>query len=434
MTNDAPQPRQPAPALGAPSPVRSNERIDELDFVRGATILALLAGNMVHFVTPVYVQFTGIAHWTAPLDRLAEQIVGFLLIGKLYPLFAFLIGVGIMLQIERIGPAVPFAARHLRRMGLLFLFGAAHALLLWHGDVLVLYAVLGVPLLLFFRRSSRMLLISALVFLSLPIWMTLGFVLWSDPAAQAQSWQELQATLVPRIESTVEVYSSGTFLEISAQRLRDYLFLNSYVAMALPTLFSMLLFGLYAARRGMFRDAERQAATWRALLWGGLVVGVGGNAFLLWWPHLLPGEHRMVLETGLRVVVVPALSCFYLAGSRALAIRFHGSPAVSAAAAVGRTALSNYLLQSLIVTLLLYGYGGGLYGSVGPAQGIALALLVVVPLQVALSVWWTRRYRFGPVEWLWRSGTYGHRQPLRVAPRLAAAPLPAAPGARVEDS
>jgi uncharacterized protein len=432
--NDAPQPREPAPALGAPSPVRTQERIEELDFVRGATILALLPGNMVNFVTPVYVQFAGTQHWTGPLDRLAEQIVGFVLIGKLYPLFAFLIGVGIMLQVEKTATGEPFVGRHLRRMGLLLLFGAAHALLLWYGDVLVLYAGLGIPLLLFLRRSSRTLLISALVFLSLPIWMTLGFVLWSDPAAQAQSWQQLQATLEALVARSVEVYSTGTFVEVTGQRLRDYLFLNSYVAMALPTIFSMLLFGLYAAKRGLFRDPERHAATWRVLLWGGLVVGLGGNAFLQWGPHLLPAQHRMVLQTALQVVAVPALSCFYLAASRALAVRLRDSPAVSATAAVGRTALSNYLLQSLIVTTLLYGYGGGLYGRLGPAQGIALALLSIVPLQVVLSVWWIRRYQFGPVEWLWRSGTYGRRQPLRVTAPRGPAPLPAPPGAQVEDS
>lgn len=82
-------------------------------------------------------------------------------------------------------------------------------------------------------------------------------------------------------------------------------------------------------------------------------------------------------------------------------------------AAVGRTALSNYLLQTLICTTIFYGYGLGLYGQIGPAVGIALTL-VIFGLQVPLSNWWVKRFRFGPFEWLWRSLTYGKLQPLRL--------------------
>lgn len=412
-------PSESPPRPGS-APVSVHDRVYELDFLRGVAILIALAANMVHFVSPVQARLARIDLWTNPLDRWVTAAADVLLDGQFYPVFAFLIGVGLALQVDKARrTGRPLSKLHLRRMGLLFLLGAAHVLLLWYGDVLILYAVLGLPLTLFLRRSPRTLVVSAVVFLVLPVLMTAGYVLQSGSAGDARQWEEFQANMQPMIERATEVYSNGTFAQITAQRVQDYFLLNSFVLMAAPMIFSMFLFGLYAGRLRLFRDGDRHARTWRILLWGGLATGAVGHAYLYWGNRFLAldAAYQPLLEACVRTLAVPGLSCFYLATARAIALRSRTAQSPSLVAAAGRASLSNYLLQSFLFTTLLYGYGGGLYGSLGPAVGLALSL-VILPLLLFLSRWWLRRYRFGPVEWLWRSGTYGRWQPL-LLPRSA---------------
>jgi uncharacterized protein len=152
----------------------------------------------------------------------------------------------------------------------------------------------------------------------------------------------------------------------------------------------------------------------RVLTWALLVGGVTHVARYLLHLQGLPSWTR-ALRLPMSIVGNPAMACAY---SVALILLFQ-LPAWRARllpfAAVGRTALSNYLLQSVICTSVFYSYGLGLYGRVGPAAGLALTAVIYAG-QLAASVWWLRRFRFGPMEWLWRSLTYGRRQPLRVAP------------------
>ena len=132
-----------------------------------------------------------------------------------------------------------------------------------------------------------------------------------------------------------------------------------------------------------------------------------------------PGVLVNLLGDMLWRVGAPALSFFYASAILLLFQRTAWQRHLAPLAAVGRTALSNYLLQSVICTTIFYSYGFGLYGRIGQPAGVALTFLIFA-LQIPVSVWWLRHFRFGPVEWLWRTLTYGKLQPMRLEPIAAA--------------
>ena len=177
----------------------------------------------------------------------------------------------------------------------------------------------------------------------------------------------------------------------------------------------MFLLGLYAGRRGIFQEIPAHRALFRRILWWGLAFGVSSQ---LAYVALSEGASQFEPTLGSFVANVlhsiggPALALSYVAAFTLLLQRSAWHQRFRPIAAVGRMALSNYLLQSLVATTLLYGYGFGLFGQVGPALGLLITIAIFLA-QIPLSVWWLRHFQFGPVEWLWRSLTYLRPQALR---------------------
>ncbi|MGH2403895.1 MAG: DUF418 domain-containing protein, partial [bacterium] len=210
----------------------------------------------------------------------------------------------------------------------------------------------------------------------------------------------------------------GTFADIFSQRLLDLTMLYMLAPLSFPHIFVMFLLGLYVGRRGLFQETRASGACARAVLPWALGIGLLGNLI-----SLIAGESARWSESDLIAVAAstasliggPALSAAYIAATVLLVQNEGWRRRLTPLAAVGRMALTNYLLQSLVCTTIFYGYGLGLYGTVAPGPG-ALLTLAIYAGQIPLSVWWLRRFRFGPVEWVWRSLTYGRRQPMWVRP------------------
>jgi uncharacterized protein len=187
-----------------------------------------------------------------------------------------------------------------------------------------------------------------------------------------------------------------------------------------------LLIGFIAGRRRFFQDIPRHLPLIRKITWScaaiGLVLALAGDR--------LPASRG---EGGMSAVAVtrqilytmnrPALAAFYVGAVVLLAQRTVWRTAMSPLASVGRMALTNYLMQSVIATTLFYGYAFGLFYRIGPAVCVLVALAIYA-VQVGYSEWWMARFRFGPMEWLWRSLTYG-KAPAMLAP--AAPPLAGTP-------
>lgn len=405
-------------------PVRGRERIVTLDVLRGFAILGILLVNVPLMVTPVYREALGAADH-AGLDRVAALLIEVLAEGKFFTMFSLAFGVGFAIQARRAqqrGAAfVPF---HLRRMGVLLAIGVVHVVTLWWGDILIYYALLG-TLLLPARRTppARLLRLAGMAVL-VPLAVNAGFVglarLAQSTPEGAQAWSaELQQSIAGVEASAArayEVYGGRDVAAMVGQRVDDWSFATIGITLngMLFVVLAMFLVGAYVGRRGVLEDVEAHLALVRRVRLWGVLVGVLGT--LIWLAsepaNAVQPTLRGLLSTAGFVVGAPALSLAY-AATLTLAVRDpRWARRLRPLAAVGRTALSNYLFQSVVVTTLAYGYGVGLYGRVGPAAALGIAL-VVFAVQVPSSMAWTRRFRFGPVEWVWRTLTYGRIQPLR---------------------
>ncbi|HVM17320.1 MAG TPA: DUF418 domain-containing protein [Gaiellaceae bacterium] len=387
--------------MSAAAPVAPEERLDVLDALRGLAIFGIVFVNLQFFATPLFsvVEYRVVDDFPGTADRAAQWLVAVVAQGKLYPLLALLFGYGFGIQLERAGGA---GGRYARRLAALFVLGVAHAVLLWAGDVLTAYAVVGAALALFRRKRDRTLLVWAadlsFVHVLLLVVTALAYAVLGDPPG-------------PAIVEVTAAYR-GSFAEVTAQRAADAAWaIPEGILGAGPGFLAMFLVGYWAQRRDLLRRVEEH----RSLLRRAAVVGVavGGAASIgfatLWW--ISDGRGGLAAAS----VALSSLALLQTLGYAAgLTLLAHGRGArlLAPFRPLGRLALSGYLLQSLLASLVFYGYGLGLYREVGPVAWLALAAAIGGAC-LALAGLWLRAFRIGPAEWLLRSVTYLRPQRLR---------------------
>jgi len=402
-------------------PVESAERIAELDILRGFAIFGIFMVNLQMFNTPMTLPQVDPAYWPAGLDRAVNFLVSFLFQGKFYTLFSFLFGLGIAIQVVRTGErGAAFRPLILRRLLALLGIGLLHAFLFWYGDILSTYAFLGFFLLLLRKRSDRALWIWAGVLFVLPLLLHLVWVglTWSGAIPDMQA--EILKGMRVNVMEALETYPHGSWGEIFRQRAGDFGGVWSGIVFFGPNILALFILGLLAGRHRLFHEAGarreffRRVRNWAAL--PGFGLSLAGAWLALDHPPHLPTwpAHAGVCCSLLGNL---ALSCFYVSTVVLLCQKEAWRRWLAHLAPVGRTALSNYLLQTMVVTTLVYSYGLGLYGRFRPVLGFLFVSMFYF-LQIQLSRWWLARCRFGPAEWLWRSLTYWRRQPLRIRPAV----------------
>ncbi len=417
----------PAPPLTPIAPIPASERIVVIDVLRGFAVFGILLVNMGLFSAPLYVELMGVPWWTSTVDRAAQALVRFAAEGKFYLLFSFLFGLGMAIQMQRVeGRGAPFVGLYARRLFILLGLGLGHALLLWFGDILAIYALLGFPLLLFRKRSDRTLLIWAVAVYLLPLLVVGGCTaliqvaqLHPEAAAEIErGYAHAEAEMTVWAGRSQEIYAYGSFGDMFWHRLVNQQDLLPGTLIMLPIVFAMFLLGLWAGRRDLLRDPARYRPVLRRIVCWALPVGLLCNAFYALafvWTSRMRLSWTALAGYVAYTIGAPLLSAGYAAALILLYQRAGWPKRLAPLAAVGCMALSNYLLQTLICTTLFYSYGFGLFGAVGPARGVLLTILIYA-LQVPLSTWWLRHFQFGPLEWLWRSLTYGRWQRLRAVP------------------
>jgi uncharacterized protein len=331
-------------------------------------------------------------------------------------LFAVLFGLGFAIQMGRAeARGVRFLSFYSRRLLVLLLLGLAHGILLWWGDILASYALLGFLLLLFRKRSQRTVLIWAISLQSL--------MLVAGAALLVLAQFGIRSPVPPDpareiIERSITIYAQGGWLEIQHQNFHDWVRLNKGFVFLLTWVLPRFLFGLWLWRGGWLNGLEARKPFLRRLCFWGIALGTAGNAAAAvivqvydprWSRPDLPG----FLSQSLYILFVPVLSAGYAAGIALLAMSGAWGWLRRGFAAIGRTALSNYLLQSLVSTTLFYSYGLALFGKVGPALGL-IPTFLLYGAQLPVSLWWLKRFQFGPLEWAWRSLTYGRVQRMQA--------------------
>jgi uncharacterized protein len=410
-----------------PEPTAPGERVEIIDILRGFAIFGILLVNMIYFAHPIYLEVLDTAPWSSPIDHAARWLVTFFGEAKFFTLFSLLFGLGLAVQTQRAeSKGISVVPLYVRRLLVLLVIGLAHAWLFWWGDILTYYAVLGFVLLRFRNAAPRRLLRWAVGLVLVPLLLNTGFIALTElgrstpeGAAQIQAvLAETEAEFRAAYERALEVYSGTDFLAMIPQRIADWTFGTTGVLFngMLLLVLAMFLVGLYVGKQQLLHRAAEHLPLFRRVFAWGAGIGVIGNLLFVTLARpanlLEPTWGTLVGLVGY-LAGAPALSMAYAAGIVLLAQHPRRLARLRPLAAVGRTALSNYLLQTLVCTTLFYGYGLGLYGQVGPAAGIALTV-VIFGLQVPLSNWWVRHFRFGPAEWLWRSLTYGRWQPMRL--------------------
>ncbi|HRJ43196.1 MAG: DUF418 domain-containing protein [Caldilineaceae bacterium] len=286
----------------------------------------------------------------------------------------------------------------------------------------LLNCLLIVALLLWRKAKPRTLLIWFFLLLLIPV--LINGALWGlielsratgGGAVIDQMFDQQLADYAVRGEQADLIYATGTFAEVTAQRMRDMNFMFSIWPFMGFNVVAMMLLGMYVGKRHIFSDIPSHLPLIRRVWMWGLIIGLLGNFVYVYLGEMgnraIPTAFTVFAVVG-QTFGAPALALFYMTSLILLAERAKWRQRLLPLALVGRMALTNYLLQSLICTTLFFGYGFGLYG-IGIAVGVAVAV-VIYGFEVLLSSWWLARYRFGPMEGLWRTLSYGKRQSMRM--------------------
>jgi uncharacterized protein len=405
-----------APPVSAP--VTAGERVGVLDGIRGVAVLGIL---LINIDALSGYAFTPASAHTLFRNETADGITWFLLAtlveAKFYSLFSFLFGVGFAVFVQRAAARGADPARLFKRrlLGLL-LIGLVHTFLIWFGDILVTYALLGFVLVPFLRRDDRAVLRWAGAMLVAPIALYAILLAAAGQPAQpatAGATDELPAFLATAAQS----FAHGNYFQILAGNVvfTAANIVRRLLLMFFPRVVGMFLLGFYAGRNNLFSrlDEHRRLAT-NAFV-AGLAIGLPLS--LAGWAL---GEHAVgppsvlgLIETVIKSIGVPLQALGYAAG---LWLLFARAPRLLAPLApVGRMALSNYLMHSVAGVVIFYGIGFGLFGRLSLTAAV-LGALAFFGLQIFLSRWWLERGQFGPAEWLWRIFTYRRVIPLFKTP------------------
>jgi len=361
---------QPEPQRAGP--VVLSERILFIDILRGMALFGILAANMRAFFAPMdaYGNIGALFHSRA--DVLAQFFIDCFIQGKFISIFSFLFGMGFAIQMSRAeARGVRFLGFYPRRLLALALFGLIHGLLIWAGDILLTYAVSGAILLLFRKRQQKTLLWWAGSLFSVPIVVSTFFLALYHSRFRPH-WMEYKPQDMSKIYAVINVYAHGTVRQILAQNWAEW-------KGALPaTLFAiyatgLFLLGMWVWRSGIVQRMEDYKPLLRRVCGWCLAIGLILNIYTAAVNALVaPGPITMVVWFA-RVLWLPGshiLAAGYITGLALLFMNQKWRSLLNPFAAVGRMALTDYLMQSVVCTLFFYHYTTGLYGRVGPALGL----------------------------------------------------------------
>ena len=424
-----PDPPDPEPEPIPLAPNSRQERIAAMDVLRGIAVFGIFLINMPLYVAPSagFFDWERNALWSGTADRLATLFIYIFAQGKFYTLFSFLFGLGFGVQMLRAADrhSPDFLATCRRRLFVLLAIGILHFTLIWWGDVLHVYALLGFLLILFRTRADKTLLMWAACLTFIPFVFAIGGTTYerlTDKVTAEEKQKkrdERKKSADERIATDIKTKSTGRIVDILALRLRrDARRLGGELGWS-TELFTSFLLGLWVSRRRILQEPQLYRPLLTRLAFAAFPLALAVTTADLIYGYLYPNEQSPLWRSHLSLIrdfiARPAMAFGYAAALLLTGIKEWMSPF----AAVGRMALTNYLLHSLVFTTVANSYGLGLYGQIHPIHGLALCFAFYA-LQLPFSVWWLRNHAYGPAEWLWRSLTYGTRQPwLRQDPQAA---------------
>jgi uncharacterized protein len=388
-----------------------NERIVSLDVLRGVAVAGILIMNIQSFSMPsaAYLNPTAYGDLTG-VNRCVWIISHLFASGKFISIFSMLFGAGVLIFIRNIQSRGEVAMElHFRRMAWLLLFGIVHAYLFWQGDILVTYALCGMGLWFFRNMKPRSLLQFSVLLFLIPIVLAtlLAYTLpcWPNEAVEAirENWNPNAENIRMQVEGM-----KGNWLERMKIRVPETLSLQSTVFMTETAwrVLSMMLLGMFLLKKEILTGRQSRAFYIRMALTG-LFTGylLSAIGVLINFHKAWSLEYSMFFGGEFNYVGSIAVALGYTAVVMLIVKSDRFRVMADVFSALGRTAFSNYILQTLICITIFYGSGLGLFGSVQRKYQLLIVIGVWI-FQVVLTSLWLGRFRQGPLEWFWRRLTY----------------------------
>lgn len=403
------------------------QRLQSLDVLRGVAILGILLANIAVFAGPYAFTFSPVSEtWS----RLTETTTLAFVTGKWRSLLAILFGVGLYLQFQRRAhDTALWPGGYLKRTFFLGVIGLIHGFLIWWGDILFLYSVIAFVACFLVRAEERTFrtilwvggVLSALVAIAA---LAIGFV-FSNGDVREFFGDEL-------VQAEVAAYTSGSYVDQLGIRATYFIGMVGSSVAAIPFILPLFVIGMWWTRDGVLAAPSRHPRARRLALGWGLGLGLPLN--LLAYPLLLLLDPNFAITIAWEILFGPLLAIGIAMGGAVVLENARRGTVTNSLAAVGKTALTCYLMQSVLATTLFYGFGFGLFATLTPPQRLAVVVAIWI-VNIAFAVFWLRRFDIGPVEWLWRSMTEGRRMPWRLPERTpppeVAPASPTAPGFQI---
>ncbi|MEW9501629.1 DUF418 domain-containing protein [Jeotgalibacillus marinus] len=382
-------------------PIEPSSRIASLDVMRGFSLLGIFIVNMIAFHSPMY-YYDPYTWWGDSINRPVYWWIDVFIQASFYPIFTMMFGYGLAIQfrrsIEKGTNFIPFA---MKRLFILLVIGVIHAFVIWSGDILISYAMVGFLLIWLLKLDGKWLLILGLILFLLPQ------ILISGVLVLAYVVDPISVTYfsgVQEIQSSVDAYGNGSIGDIFAQRYNDWMFANSPTAFVslIIALLPLMMIGAGVSKLRLLERAKEKKKSLLVITLITLPIALVLKTAPYW------GEKNLAFSFIQDFVGGPLLSMAYMALIALLMTSTKSVKLLRPFAQTGRMSLTNYLLQSVIGTLIFYSYGLGLYDEVNLSTSILLALAIFV-VQMILSELWLARFQRGPMESLWRRLSYGKK-------------------------
>lgn len=402
------------------TPLQAKQRIDFIDILRGFALFGVLVINIYTFSQPPSGHIGSSYNDLHGFQEIFAWFINIFITGKFYTIFSFLFGLGFAIQIERLRSKTDkYISIYVRRLFILIAIGFIHAIFLYTGDILKLYALNGFLLLLFRNSSPKKIFIWA-ASLSFVMILIFSAATISDMNQSAESDStEIETKSDDRLthkEKEViwsKTYESGSFYEITKTRIEilyDVEMISFYIISPFVIL-PLFLMGAYFGKKKIFQNLKANKKLFRKMQLWGLLFGILLSAALVAESILYDNESG-TLKSFISQLNNIAMASFLVGSAVLLFLNNKLSALYKPLKCLGQSALSNYLLQSLVFGMLMFNYGFGFAGKFNVSEIFCIAVALFI-LQAYLSVLWMNKFRFGPAEWLWRSLTYRKFQSMK---------------------
>ncbi|WP_442599124.1 DUF418 domain-containing protein [Neobacillus sp. D3-1R] len=372
--------------------IQDFERIKSIDAIRGFAILGIFLTNMLDFHSPM-LYINPYEWWPSKSQHILYSLIDFFVQASFYPIFACLFGFSLVVIRERaMVKGLSFISIAVRRLLLLLVIGCIHAYFIWHGDILMNYAVFGFGALLFLHLSGKRLIYIGILSYMIPNILFSLLLLVVSLFSPVENFFNKEEAL-----RLVDVYQNGSFFAITKQRFHDWYLVNGLdnILILFFSIFPFILIGAGIAKLNLIRNniINQKKLTQLLLIFGSvgcvlkLLPFVFRNLFTEYIQDIFGGP---LLGFTYAILIILLMDKF-------LPLKIFQS--------VGKMAISHYLFQSLVATLLFYSYGFGFYNKISIGTGTLIAVTIYL-IQALISTVWLRSHHYGPVEWIWRAFSY----------------------------